>query len=80
MFNNKIATMKKRAIVAGAILAVVVIAFTSCEEAEDLNVNDIEGVYDGTFSVSSSLKAASLDGSEGDHGSAVVSRMDAPHE
>jgi len=67
--------MKKRMIVVGAILAVVVMGFTSCEKAENLNENDIEGVYDGTFSVSSSLKAASLDGSEGDHGSAVVSRM-----
>jgi hypothetical protein len=67
--------MKKRMIVVGALLAVVVIGFTSCEKAEDLNVNDIEGVYDGTFSVSGSLKAASFDGSEGDHGSAVVSRM-----
>ncbi len=40
-----------------------------------MNVNDIEGVYDGAFSVSGSLKAASLYGSEGDHGSAMVSRM-----
>jgi len=68
-------TMKKRMIVVGAVLAVVVIGFTSCEKAGDLNVIDIEGIYDGNFSVSSSLKAASLDGGEGDHGSAVVSMM-----
>ena len=60
-------TMKKRMIVVGAVLAVVVIGFTSCEKSEDLNVNDIEGVYEGAFSVSSSLKAASLDASESHH-------------
>ena len=74
MFNKKIATMKKRMIVVGAIMAVVVITFTSCEKSDNLNLNDIEGVYDGTFSVSSSLKAAS-GGSEDDFGSAVVSMM-----
>ena len=67
--------MKRRVILAGAILAVAVIGFTSCEKAEDLNVNDIEGVYVGTFSVSSSLKAAAIDGGEGNHGTAVVSMM-----
>ena len=67
--------MKKRMIVAGAILAVVLIGFTACEKTENLDVNDIEGVYEGTFSVSSSLKSASFDGSEGDYGSADVSLM-----
>lgn len=67
--------MKKRMIVAGAILAVVLIGFTACEKTENLDVNDIEGVYNGTFSVSSSLKSASFDGSEGDNGSAEVSLL-----
>ncbi len=62
-------------IVAGAILAIVVIGFTSCEKADDIDVNDIEGVYEGTFSVSNSLKAAPLDGGDGDHGTAEVSIM-----
>ena len=66
---------KKRMIVAGAILAVVLIGFTSCEKSDDLNVNNIEGIYEGTFSVLNSIKAASLKGSEGDPGSAVVSLM-----
>ena len=65
--------MKNRVIVAGAILAVVVIGFTACEKAEDLNVDDIEGIYEGTFSVSSSLKAASPD--VGHHGTAEISLM-----
>ena len=67
--------MKKRMIVGGAILALVVFGFTSCEKAEDLNVNDIEGVYVGTFSVSSSFKAAVFDGGEGNHGTAEISMM-----
>lgn len=67
--------MKKKMISGVAILALIVIGFTSCEKSEDLNVNDIEGVYEGTFSLSNSLKASSLDGSEDDHGSAVVSMM-----
>jgi hypothetical protein len=67
--------MKKRMNVAGAILAVVLIGFTACEKTENLDVNDIEGVYEGTFSVSSSLKSTSFDGSEGDSGSAEVSLM-----
>jgi hypothetical protein len=67
--------MKKRMIVAGAILAVVLIGFSACEKTENLDVNDIEGVYEGTFSVSSSLKSTSFDGSEGDSGSAEVSLM-----
>ena len=67
--------MKRRVILAGAILAVAVIGFTSCEKAEDLNVNNIEGVYVGTFSVSSSLKAAVFDGGEGNHGTAEISMM-----
>ena len=75
MFNNKNRDMKRRVMLAGAILAVAVIGFTSCEKAEDLNVNDIEGVYVGTFSVSSSLKAAAIDGGEGNHGTAEISMM-----
>jgi hypothetical protein len=75
MFNKKNRDMKKRVILAGAILAVAVVGFTSCEKAEDLNVNGIEGVYEGTFSVSSSLKTASPDARESDHGTAEVSLM-----
>jgi hypothetical protein len=60
--------MKKRMIVAGAILAVAVMGFTSCEKSDDPDVNTIEGVYEGAFSVSGSLKAALLNGSKGDQG------------
>jgi len=67
--------MKKRMIVVGALLAVVVIGFTSCEKSDDPDVNTIEGVYEGAFSESGSLKAALFDGNEGHHGSAVVSMM-----
>jgi hypothetical protein len=68
--------MKKRMIVAGAILAVAVMGFTSCEKSDDPDVITIEGLYEGAFSVSGSLKAALLNGSKGDQGSAVVSMMD----
>lgn len=67
--------MKKRMIVAGSILAVVLIGFTSCEKAEDLDVNDIEGIYTGTFSVSGSLKSAPFNSEAGDQGTAEVSLM-----
>lgn len=67
--------MRLKMIVAGAALAIVGIGFTSCEKTDDLKVNDIEGVYTGTFSISSSLKSAPLDGGEGDHGTAEVSMM-----
>ena len=56
--------MKKGMIVTVAILAIAVFGLTSCEKSDGLNVKDVEGVYEGTFSVSSSLKAASLDGGE----------------
>ena len=67
--------MRLKMIVAGAALAIVGIGFTSCEKTDDLKVNDIEGVYTGTFSISSSLKSAPFDGGEGDHGTAEVSMM-----
>jgi hypothetical protein len=76
MYNEKNRAMKKRMIVVGAIMAVVVIGFTACDKSDILDVNDIEGVYEGTFSVSSSLKAASLDGGEDDPGSAEINMMD----
>ena len=71
----KMRKMRFKMVVAGAALAIVGIGFTSCEKADDLNVNDIEGVYTGTFSISSSLKSASFDGGEGDHGTAEVNTM-----
>lgn len=66
--------MKKSMIIAGLILAVVLMGFTSCEKTDDLSVNGIEGEYNGSFSVSSSLKSVQFDGAE-DHGTAVVSMM-----
>ena len=56
-------------------MAVVLIGFTACEKTENLDVNDIEGVYEGTFSVSSSLKSALFESSEGNYGSAEVSLL-----
>jgi hypothetical protein len=67
--------MRKGMRVTAAILAIAVFGLTSCEKSDGLNVNEVEGVYEGTFSVSSSLKAASLDGGEGDHGSAEINMM-----
>jgi hypothetical protein len=67
--------MKKGIVVTGAILAITLFGLESCEKSDDLNVKDIEGVYEGTFSVSSSLKVASLDGGEGDHGLADIKMM-----
>ena len=75
MFNRKIEKMKKRMIVAGAILVVAVMGFTSCEKSDDPDVNTIEGVYEGTFSVSSSLKTTQFDGGESNHGTAEISMM-----
>ena len=66
---------KKSMIVAGLILAVVLMGFTSCEKSDDLSVNDIEGEYIGSFSVSSSLKSAQVDGAYADQGTAEVSMM-----
>ena len=67
--------MIKKMIVAGLILAVVMMGFTSCEKSDDLTVNEIEGEYIGSFSVSSTLKSALLDGADEDHGTADVSMM-----
>ncbi len=62
-------------IVAGLILAVVLMGFTSCEKSDDLSVNDIEGKYIGSFSVSGSLKSAPTDGAVTDHGTAEINMM-----
>lgn len=65
--------MKKSMIVAGIMLAVVLMGFTSCEKSENLSNNGIEGEYIGAFSVSNLLKSAPLNGVNEAHGTAEVS-------
>ncbi len=67
--------MKKSMIVAGLILAVVLMGFNSCEKSDDLATDEIEGTYIGTFSVSSLLKSAPSDGVDADHGTAEINMM-----
>jgi len=64
---------RKMIIVAGFSLAVTMMGITSCENSEDPPVNDIEGEYIGSFSVSSSLKSTQYDGNYEDHAIANVS-------
>jgi hypothetical protein len=67
--------MRKSMIAAGLTLAVLLMGFTSCEKSNDLDINEIEGVYVGAFSTSSSLKSAPLDGPGGGPGTAEVTMM-----
>ena len=67
--------MKKSMIIAGLLLAVILMGFTSCEKTEDPQTIGIEGTYTGSFSLSSSLKSAQLDGANDGHGTADVSMM-----
>jgi hypothetical protein len=67
--------MKKRMIAAGFMLAAVTMGIISCEKSVDAANKEIEGEYIGSFSISSSLKSAPLDGMQADHGTAVVTLM-----
>ena len=67
--------MKKRKIAVGFILAVVLTGFPSCKKSGEPGRDQIEGVYVGAFSVSSSLKSASIAGLKADHGTSVVTLM-----
>ena len=68
--NQKANTMKTGIRTFFALMALTTIGLVSCEKTEDLNPEDIEGVYVGTFSMSSSLKSSALTLDEGDHGTA----------
>ena len=67
--------MKKSVIAGSLMLAVILVGFTSCEKSDDIGTDEIEGVYTGTFSISSSLKSSPLDGMDKDHGTAEVNMM-----
>ena len=55
-----------------ALMALTTIGLVSCEKTEDLNPEDIEGVYVGTFLIPSLLKSSALTLDDGDHGTAEV--------
>ena len=67
--------MRKSVIAAGLALAVALTGFTSCEKTGDNTSIGIEGVYIGSFSISSSLKSASLESLMADHGTTEVTLM-----
>ena len=67
--------MKESTIAVGLILAVALMGLTSCEKSGDNTNNEIEGVYIGSFSISSSLKSASQESLRADHGTAEVTLM-----
>ena len=67
--------MKKSMITAGLALAVMMMGFTSCDKSDDPAVNEIEGIYIGSFSVSASLKSTPFGGLDDHHDTAVVSKM-----
>lgn len=71
--NQKTNTMKTGIKTAFAIMALTTIGLVSCEMTEEYDPSDIEGIYEGSFTISSSLKSSSLDGNKGDHGTAVIS-------
>lgn len=73
--NHKANTMKTGIRTFFALMALSAIGLVSCEKTEDLNPEDIEGVYVGTFSVSGSLKSSALTHDEEDHGTAEVTIM-----
>ncbi len=64
--------MKKSMIVAGLLLAIALMGFTSCEKSDDPASNEIEGEYYGSFSVSSALKTAPWGNQDENQGTAVV--------
>ncbi|MDA3821842.1 MAG: hypothetical protein PF450_04405 [Bacteroidales bacterium] len=65
--------MKNRMITASLVLAIIG-GFTSCEKSMD--VNDLEGVYVGAFSTSSSLKSMKNDSIGDNTGSAEITMME----
>ncbi len=68
--------MRKNKLLIGTMLLAAILAGTSCEKTNDQVIGYIEGTYVGSFSTSSSLKSASLDGSGEDDGIAEVTMMD----
>ena len=68
--------MRNSMIAAALALTVALTGFTSCEKTGDNTGSGIEGVYIGTFSISSSLKSASPESLGAHHGTAVVTKTD----
>jgi len=74
--KRKMRKMKKSTVLAGMILLVGILGFTSCEKTDDdLSINDIEGEYIGSFSVSNTLKSAWLGGANQDDGTADIDKL-----
>ena len=74
--NQKTNTMKTGIRTFFGLVALTMIGLVSCEKTEDLNPEDIEGVYIGTFSMSSFLKSSALTLDEEDPGTAEVTMME----
>jgi len=67
--------MKQNRILFGLILSTVLLGLVSCETQSSQSIGGIEGTYEGSFSKSTSLKSALLEGN-GDHdGIAEVTMM-----
>ena len=67
--------MKQNRILFGLILSTVLLGLVSCETQSSQSISGIEGTYEGSFSKSTSLKSALLEGN-GDHdGIAEVTMM-----
>ena len=71
--KNAMKTQIKTSVV---LMALTLIGLISCENNERYHLSDIAGLYEGTFTIYGSLKSASPDGSESEHGTAVVSMME----
>lgn len=59
-----------------ALVALTMIGFISCEKAEDVNLSDIEGVYEGSFTILNSLKSYSFAVDDTHFGTAEVHMME----
>jgi hypothetical protein len=67
--------MRRNILLIGLMLSAVMLVVTSCKNSNDQVIGDIEGTYVGSFSKSTSLKAALLDGNGEHDGIAEVTMM-----
>lgn len=68
--------MKKNRILFGLMLSTVLLGLISCEKESSQSISDIEGIYVGSFSKSTSLKSDLPDGTGEHDGIAEVTMMD----
>jgi hypothetical protein len=74
--TNKKNIMKNRIFIIGILMITASLAFISCKKSSDPENVNIEGIYNGSFTTSPSLKSTVVEGVGTGEGTAQVTMMD----